>query len=337
MRAVLNTAEMPTGDVVRFRDAELDIAARLAAVEKAIGSSGTPTLDAARAAEALMGDTVYANVMMLGLAWQRGLVPVSLEALTRAIELNGVAVEANHQAFAWGRLAGADPDFVAQAMGDGPAEPETLEQVIARREGFLTDYQDAAYAGRYRRLVDHVRAHETVLGTQALTDAVARGLFRLMAYKDEYEVARLHTETGFLERLKDDFEGDFKVNYYLAPPLLPAGTDARGRPRKRRFGPWLRPAFKALARMKRLRGTVFDPFGHTAERRMERGLIDWYEGTVRRLLAEATPETADEAAAIAALALEIRGYGPVKAEAVTRVKAEVETRLAALGEGRKAA
>src|SRR5690606_2131074 len=150
------------------------------------------------------------------------------------------------------------------------------------------------------------------LGTTALTEAVAQALFRLMAYKDEYEVARLHVDTGFRDSLKAQFEGPFTVHYHLAPPLLPAGRDARGRPRKRAFSPWIVPLFRVLARMKRLRGTALDPFGYTTERRMERDLVPWFEGVIDALLAGLDASTVDEAAAIARLALEIRGYGPVK-------------------------
>ena len=168
---------------------------------------------------------------MLGFAWQRGLVPVSLSALLRAIELNGVAVERNKQAIAWGRIAAADPEFLPKANETPKAE--TLDQLIARRADFLAAYQDEAYAARYRARVAKVRAAEAALNSEALTEAVARALFKLMAYKDEYEVARLHMQTGFLDELKREFEDGFRVQYHLAPPFLPSDHDARGRPRKR--------------------------------------------------------------------------------------------------------
>jgi len=323
-RAVMNTAEMPTGDVVRFRDADLASRARLRAIERVIGAGNMATVNANALAETLLGDTVFANVMMLGFAWQQGLVPVSFEALSRAIELNGVAVERNRQAFAWGRLLSADPHVVHEIANDKPEEPETLDQVIARRVAFLTSYQDALYAARYEMMVSRVRKAESALGSEALTDAVARSLFKLMAYKDEYEVARLHMETGFLDRLQQEFEGDFTVKYHLAPPLLASGLDARGRPKKRTFGPWIQTPMRVLAKMKIVRGTVFDIFGYTAERRNERALIGWYEAQVERILESLDGRRLTDLVAIAKAPMDIRGYGPVKEAAIHKVQAEVE-------------
>ncbi|MBR1203260.1 MULTISPECIES: indolepyruvate ferredoxin oxidoreductase family protein [unclassified Bradyrhizobium] len=345
MRAAVNIAEMPTGDVVRFRDADLASPVRLRAIERVIGSGNLTAIDANALAERLLGDSVYANVMMLGFAWQQGLVPVSLDALTRAIELNGVAVERNKQALAWGRIAFADPEFL-KADGAAANAPETLEQMIARRADFLRDYQDEAYAARYRTTVDRVRRAEAALGSETLTDAVARSLFKLMAYKDEYEVARLHMQTGFLETLKHEFDGDFTVQYHLAPPLLPARLDARGRPRKRAFGQWIQTPLRLLARLKGLRGTPFDVFGYTAERLAERELIGWYEALIETMLGKLDATHLPDLVALAKAPMEIRGYGPVKDEAIEKTKAEV-ARLTALltsapsdsgdGSGRRAA
>ncbi|MBB4040295.1 indolepyruvate ferredoxin oxidoreductase [Microvirga flocculans] len=331
-RAVMNTAEMPTGDVVRFRDADLASRARLRAIERVIGAGNMATANANALAETLLGDTVFANVMMLGFAWQQGLVPVSFEALSRAIDLNGVAVERNRQAFAWGRLLSTDPGFVHRAAKDEPEAPETLDQAIARRTAFLAAYQDASYAARFERTVARVREAEKSLGSEALTEAVARALFKLMAYKDEYEVARLHMESGFLNELRREFEGDFTVNYHLAPPLLPSKRDARGRPKKRAFGPWIQTPMKVLAKLKILRGTPLDIFGYTAERRMERALIGWYERETERILGHLTSERLPTLLAIAKAPLDMRGYGPVKEEAVRRVQAEVERLWQQLGE-----
>ena len=227
---------MPTGDVVRFRDANLASPARLRAIRQVIGDDNLDTINANALAERLLGDAVYANIIMLGFAWQRGLVPISLQALLRAIELNGVAVERNKQAFAWGRVAAADPDFLKT---DEAPKAETLDQLINRRADFLKSYQDNAYAARYRSMIEKVRNAEAALNSEALTEAVARSLFKLMAYKDEYEVARLHMQSGFLDELKHQFEDGFSVQYHLAPPFLPSGHDARGRPRKRAFGQWI--------------------------------------------------------------------------------------------------
>jgi indolepyruvate ferredoxin oxidoreductase len=323
-RAVMNTAEMPTGDVVRFRDADLAGKARLRSIERVLGAGNLATINANALAEKLLGDTVYANVMMLGFAWQQGLVPVSLEALSRAIELNGVAVERNRQAFAWGRLLSADPGFVRGVTDDTPEEPETLDGVIARRVAFLTAYQSASYAARYEATVARVRHAEKALGSETLTDAVARSLFKLMSYKDEYEVARLHMETGFLDELQREFEGDFKVNYHLAPPLLASKLDARGRPKKRAFGQWIQTPMKLLAKMKIVRGTPFDIFGYTAERRTEQALIGWYERQVERILASLDAQRFPDLLSIAKAPMDIRGYGPVKEAAIRKVQAEVE-------------
>jgi indolepyruvate ferredoxin oxidoreductase len=324
MRAVVNTAEMPTGDVVRDRDAGLGVSQRLTEIERLVGASEVLSFDANRAAGALFGDTVFANMMMLGAAWQRGLVPVSRAALMRAIELNDVAIEANKQAFACGRLAAIDATFAAR-LGTAAAPRETLDDIVARRAAFLRDYQDQNYADRYVRRINEVRALEQsrLPGSELLSTAVARSLFRLMAYKDEYEVARLHTSREFREKLKEEFEGDFSVSYHLAPPLIPAGLDARGRPRKRRFGPWITPLFAVLARLKFLRGTALDVFGYTRERRTERELIAWYERLLAELLPHLGGNSCAKLAEIAALPMQMRGFGPVKDIAVHAVKAKV--------------
>jgi indolepyruvate ferredoxin oxidoreductase len=324
MRAVINTAEMPTGDVVRNRDASLSVSARLASIERLVGSENLTSFDANRAAEALFGDTVFANVMMLGAAWQMGLVPVTFEALMRAIELNGVATMQNKQAFAGGRLASKDGNFMASLFGQA-VKAETLEQLVDRRADFLRAYQNDDYAGRYAKFVDRVRGieDERMPGSTTLTTAVAKSLFKLMAYKDEYEVARLHMETGFQERLRQEFEGDFTVNYHLAPPFLAFGNDARGRPLKRRFGQWIQPAFRMLAFLKFLRGTALDIFGYSHERRMERELIGWYEALILELLPQFRTETIEPLVKIASLPMEIRGYGPVKEIAARDVTSRI--------------
>jgi indolepyruvate ferredoxin oxidoreductase len=324
MRAVINMADMPTGDIVRNPDASLAGPMRLQSIARIIGHNNIRSFDANRVSDAVFGDTVFANVIMLGAAWQQGLVPVSMEALTRAIELNGVAVEQNKRALACGRLAVADENFTASLLGQTPAE-ETLDQIIERRADFLTSYQDTRYAARYRTIVLSVRAAERdrVAGSELFTSAVARALFKLMAYKDEYEVARLHTETGLQDKLRREFEGDFKIKYHLAPPFLPAGRDARGRPLKRQFGPWIEPAFRVLARLKILRGTRLDPFGYARERRIERDLIAWYETLLTELLPLLHAGTVGSLTEIASLPMEIRGYGPVKEAAVEKVKAKV--------------
>jgi len=327
-RAAINTAEMPTGDVVRFRDADLASHARLRAIGRVIGEGNLDTINANALAERLLGDSVYANIIMLGFAWQRGLVPVSLQALLRAIELNGVTVERNKQAFAWGRIAAADPGLLPST--DDAPKAETLDHLIARRAEFLTAYQNAAYATRYRAFVARVRNAEANVNSEALTETVARALFKLMAYKDEYEVARLHMQSGFMDELKNEFEDGFRIQYHLAPPFLPSRRDARGRPRKRAFGQWIQMPLAMLARLKALRGTLFDPFGYTPERRAERELIGWYEALIERMLGRLDTAPLTDLVAIAAAPMEIRGYGPVKDAAIGKVKSEIERLLAEL-------
>ncbi len=338
-RAVVNSAEMSTADFVRFRDANLKADRRLDAIARSTGSLSAVNANAL--AEKLLGNTIYANVLMLGFAWQKGLVPVSVAALLRAIELNGVEVDNNRYAFGWGRIAAADPAFVEAHVAPperGGREP--LDAVIERRSAFLVDYQDQALSGRYLALVERVRQAELRLAQQAdlpLTEAVARGYFKVLSYKDEYEVARLHVETGFLQRIRKEYGDGAKVKFHLAPPILNRGRDARGRPLKREFGPWMIPLFRVLARLKRLRGTRFDVFGMTAERKLERRLIEEFEATVEALLPALSPANLDEAIGIVNRYLEIRGYGPVKEEAAARVRAGVADDLASWTSPRQAA
>ncbi|WP_341213997.1 indolepyruvate ferredoxin oxidoreductase family protein [uncultured Limimaricola sp.] len=329
---VLNRAEMPTGDLVLHRDADLRVDAREAAIAAAVGADRLDAFDANAAAEALLGDAVFSNVMMLGHAWQSGMVPVCLTALEQALELNGVAVEKNRMALAYGRLMAARPDLLAQALGQAPAAEETLERLISRRADFLTEYQDAAWAQRYRDRLSRFHAALDLPQTdaEALTRLAATSLFKLMSYKDEYEVARLHGDTGFHARLAAEFEDGFTLKHHLAPPLLPLGRDSRGRPRKRGFGPWIGPVFRGLARMKRLRGTALDPFGHTHERRMERELIGWFEGVMSDCAAAAGHSEPGLCEALLSAPMDIRGFGPVKAEAVAKVRPRVEEQRAAL-------
>ncbi len=330
-RAVLNSAEMSTADFVRFRDANLKAKERIDAIGRAVGRLSV--VGANGLAERLLGNTIYSNVLMLGFAWQKGLVPVSESAILRAIELNGVEIENNKLAFGWGRIAAADPAFVkARSKEPEVQEREPLASVIERRAAFLVDYQDQALSRRFRALIDRVRQAEQQAGDDdglPLTEAAARAYFKLLAYKDEYEVARLHVDTGFLERIRKEYGKQARVKFHLAPPIMNRGLDARGRPLKRTFGPWMIPVFRVLARLKRLRGTSFDIFGLTAERRMERRLVEEFENTVDALLPALSAENAGRALAIVQLYLEIRGYGPVKEEAAARVRAEVAEKLAA--------
>ena len=325
-RALVNTAEMLTGDFIRNRDASLRGSDRVAAIAAAVGAGNLATIDANRLANKLMGDTIYANVLLLGCAWQAGLVPVSLEALHRAIELNGVKIEANKQAFTWGRIAATDRQAIDSMVDDADTPAlETLDGMIARRREFLVDYQDEKLAQRYVDLVEKTRAAESTLSDSSeLSEAVARSYFRLLSYKDEYEVARLHTRKAFLNSIRRDFGSKARLRFHLAPPILNAGIDARGRPRKKEFGAWILPVFRVLAKLRRLRGTAFDLFGKTAERRMERELIREFETMLNEILPLLTADTQSEASDLFRRYLDIRGYGPVKEASVREVRAQLE-------------
>jgi indolepyruvate ferredoxin oxidoreductase len=287
-----------------------------------------------------MGDSIATNMFMLGYAWQKGWVPLGLDALMRAIELNAVAVEFNRRAFTWGRHAAHDLAAVeklvkvedkAMHVIQFKRAPK-LDEVIATREAFLTAYQNAAYASQYREFVEQVRVAETGLGhashSHRLTEAVARNLFKLMAYKDEYEVARLHTDPAFLEKIADMFEGDYKVKYHLAPPLW-AKHDAKGHLVKQEYGPWMLQAFRALAKMKFVRGSAFDIFGYTHERKTERALIAQYRKTIASLLPKLDEHNLVQAVAIANIPEEIRGYGHVKERNLEKARDKEAALLAA--------
>jgi len=332
-RAVVNTTEMSTADFVRFRDASLKANERVDAIAEIVGAENLSTVAANYVAEALVGNTIYANVLMLGYAWQKGLVPVSLDALLRAIELNAVEEENNRKAFNWGRIAAEDPSDITTEINSPQADLpviESTDEMISRRAEFLTGYQNSALAERYTELLKRVKQAETEIrndGRLTLTEATARSYFKTLAYKDEYEVARLHTDTGFLEKVKTDFGSQAKVHFNLAPPIMPAGIDARGRPRKREFGAWIVPLFKVLAKMRGLRGTRFDFFGMTAERKMERALISEFEENVATLLQNLDADNIDVAIDIVGEYLEIRGYGPVKEQAATETRARISSKL----------
>jgi indolepyruvate ferredoxin oxidoreductase len=275
-------------------------------------------------AEAVTGDAIATNLMMLGFAWQRGLVPLAEATILNAIELNGVAVEANRRAFSWGRMLAHKADAVRALIedhGSAEPEPETLEALVAHRSDFLKRYQSARLARSYRDLVERVRAASgSVNPDGALALAVARYYFKLLAYKDEYEVARLYTNGEFQRRLGEQFEGDYKLAVHLAPPLLSGIDPNSGRPRKRRFGPWMLRVFGLLARLRFLRGTPLDPFGYSEERRAERRLIREYEALIAEILGTLDRDRLEDAIALASLPDEIRGFGPVKAAAIAQAR-----------------
>ncbi len=327
-RAVVNSAEMMTADFVIHRDANLRAAERLEAIGKAIGPSNLSTLDANKLASVLMGDTIYANVLLLGFAWQHGLVPISLNALMRAIELNNVAVDSNKLAFSWGRKAAADPGQIESALNRDKPAIESLDESIARRREFLVGYQNEALAKRYEALVHRARSAEEALGGNGeFSQAIAKSYFKLLSYKDEYEVARLHTRKNFISSVQKQFGPKAKLRFHLAPPILNSGTDARGRPRKTEFGPWMLPVFRVLASLRGLRGTAFDLLGRSAERRMERELVREFENLIDEVLPELTTAKLADATDLFGLYMDIRGYGPVKEESVSLVRRRIADQL----------
>ena len=311
----LNTHGTPTAAFVRNADWQFPGGNCEAAIRAAVGAEMVGAFDAEQAAVQLLGDSIYANPLLLGYAWQYGRVPLSHAALMRAMELNGVQIDNNKAAFEWGRrcahdLASVQALFKAAAVIEFVRKP-ALDEMIARRVEFLTGYQDAAYAASYRSTVEKVRAAEAALASTKLTEAVARYLFKLMAYKDEYEVARLHTEASFLAKVAAQFEGDYTLNYHLAPPLI-ARRNEHGELVKQRFGPWMLTAFRLLAKLKGLRGTAFDIFGRTEERKTERALIGEYRACIDELLKTLNAGNLALAAEIARVPEEIRGYGHVR-------------------------
>jgi indolepyruvate ferredoxin oxidoreductase len=276
-----------------------------------------------------MGDSIATNMFMLGFAYQKGLVPVSAEAINKAIELNGAAVKMNQAAFLWGRRMAVDPAAVERMIAPKEATQaaaliaESLDDMIRRRVELLTGYQNAAYAAKYTQLVERVRKEEQAKakGLTGLTEAAARYYFKLLAYKDEYEVARLYADPVFMEKVKAQFDGDYKLHFHLAPPLL-SKRNEKGELIKREYGSWMLPAFKVLAKLRFLRGTALDIFGYTDERRTERQLIQDYERIVEELLARLTPDNHGLAVRIASIPEEIRGYGHVKARHLEAAKAK---------------
>ncbi|KAB1088213.1 indolepyruvate ferredoxin oxidoreductase family protein [Neorhizobium galegae] len=320
-RAIIDDHFAPTASFVKDTTIDFRQEATLKSLRRAAGDEAVETVAATDMATALLGDAIAANMFLLGHAWQRGLVPISLAAIDKAIELNGTGIAMNRAAFGWGRRAAVDVEAVARAAGLVKSEPkaETLEEIVARRTSFLTDYQNAAYAARYAGLVDVAKSAEARLrGATGFAEAVAKNAFKLMAYKDEYEVARLHRDRSFEKKLAEQFEGDFKIKHHLAPPMISKIDQRTGHPAKIAFGAWIRPAFAVLEKLKFLRGTSFDPFGRTAERRMERQLIADYFGLVSELSAGLNADNHALAVELAGLPEMVRGFGHVKFASITK-------------------
>lgn len=336
-RAVANADIIPTADFIKNRSIDFAAHQRIKTLKDACGEDNVDAIDAVDIALRLLGDTVFSNMFLLGFAWQRALVPVSEAALMRAIELNGVAVAKNKSAFAFGRAAAVNGEAVLRAVGitAKPAEDQSLDAFIQRRAQFLTKYQNEKYAERYVDCVKNVRkAAERTPHSESLARAAAKNLFKLMAYKDEYEVARLYTDGAFKKKLSAEFEGDYRLKFHMAPPAFNRETDADGRPKKSEFGPWMYGALSVLKHFRFLRGTVFDPFGRTEERRIERRLIDDYIARIQRVAAELSSENLDAAIEIANIPDEIRGYGPVKLAAIKKAENRYATLSRSFMEGR---
>jgi indolepyruvate ferredoxin oxidoreductase len=334
-RAVVNSDYQPTAAFVMNPDVDFETAALTKAIRNAAGDSCADFVDATRLATALLGDSIAVNTFLLGYALQKGLVPLSIAAIERAIELNGAAVEMNRHALAWGRLAAHDYARVAALVHPTPAEApkpiKGLAPLVERRSGFLARYQNAAYAARYRAFIGEVeRAERARMGGRSeLAEAVVENLFKLMAYKDEYEVARLYTDGEFLKRLHHQFAGDYRLEFHLAPPTLAKRDPATGELQKQAFGSWMFTAFRLLARFRFLRGGALDPFGRTPERRMERRLIDEYRAIVTELLRSLTPANYSLAVEIARIPERIRGFGHIKERAIVVAKAREAALMAA--------
>lgn len=331
--AVVNTDPMETAHLQLLRDYQTPNQILKQGLQAALGDK-VSMIDASSIAVALTGDAIAANMFLVGFAFQKGYVPLSEEAILKAIEINRVAIEFNQQAFQLGRVAAHDfsriePLLASQKKVSANQDlSKTPEEAFQYRYNYLVDYQNKAYAEQYRTFVESIQAQEAKAGitTTEFSDAVAKSLFKLMTYKDEYEVARLYSLPSFKEKLNAQFEGNFSIRYKLAPPLL-AKKDSKGHLQKMEFGSYMGSVFKILAKCKGLRGTALDIFGYTAERKMERALITEYRDTINSLVGKLCAEKLNIATQIAALPMDIRGYGHVKEAAVDNTRIQQKTLL----------
>ncbi|OPZ10592.1 MAG: indolepyruvate ferredoxin oxidoreductase [Alphaproteobacteria bacterium ADurb.BinA280] len=329
-KAVINSAVVMPATFTKNADLKFPLGSMEREISEACGADAVSFLDATKLATRLMGDSIATNLFVLGYAWQKGLVPVLEATILRAIELNGAAIEMNKNAFLWGRRAAVDLKRVEEiaapkiAVASTIKLSESLDEMIERRTKFLTDYQDAAYAKTYSDFVAFVRQAEgaKLPGKTALTEAVARYYFKLLAVKDEYEVARLHSNGDFEARVAREFEGDYKLNFHLAPPLFAKKDPVTGELKKRQYGPWMMKAFRFLASRKGLRGGAFDIFKNTDERRMEQQLKVDYRRLIEEVVAKLAPHNHALAVQLASVPEDIRGYGHVKERHVKAAKAK---------------
>jgi indolepyruvate ferredoxin oxidoreductase len=329
-KVALNGHSTPTAAFVKNSEWQNPSEQCVAMITEAVGINGVGVFNADAVATKLMGDSIFINPMILGYAWQKGWVPLALDSIMRAMELNNVAIEQNKIAFTWGRRAAHDWAGVERLLTPAqiiamPSKRDSVDSLVARRVELLTAYQNAAYAGEYKAFVDRVAAK----GNKPLTEAVAKYLYKLMAYKDEYEVARLHADTSFLDKIAAQFEGDYTLNYHLAPPLIAKKND-KGQLVKQKFGPSMLTGFKLLAKLKGLRGTALDPFGYTEERKMERALIGEYKASIEEVLGLLNADNAAVAVEIARIPEIIKGYGHVKERNVQAARVKWSALMARL-------
>ena len=315
-RAAINTVEVVTSDFIYDRNLNLNLADKLSNLQSILADS--TAIDSTVMAEKALGDKMYSNVVIVGSAWQMGLIPISEASILKAIELNGVEIELNKLAFRLGRMAAVVPEQLPSELFPPKQREQELLPLIQKREEFLQQYQNSAWSLHYRQFVERVHRDEQKLNEKdtRLSIAVAKGLFKVMSYKDEYEVARLHTDKSFRDEIQQNFSGNYKVYHYLAPPILYSQKDARGFPRKRKFGSYMQWGFALLRRFAFLRGTVFDIFGYQADRREERKLIVDYQQLIELLLRKMLSTNYDKIVAIAELIFEVRGFGPIKHKAI---------------------
>ncbi|MBA44051.1 MAG: indolepyruvate ferredoxin oxidoreductase [Magnetococcales bacterium] len=333
--AIVNSHLTPTAAFTLDPDTKFHESEQMLKIKNTVGKNEADFIEATALATDLMGDAIATNMFMMGYAWQKGLIPLSFAAIEEAVKLNGVAVQDNLKAFAWGRLGAHNPakvKDVLKARKQPEALSDTVEEIIQKRVAYLTDYQNAKYAEKYQKLVAKAQKAEAKLGKDTeLTEAVARYAFKLMAYKDEYEVARLYTSGEFKQKLKQTFAGNYKLKFHMAPPLL-ARKNSKGHLVKQEFGGWVYPAFKVLAKLKGLRGTAFDIFGYTAERKTERQLIKDYKHMVKHLVKNLDAENHHLAVALARIPEEIRGFGHVKENHLAKAKVKEAQILAAFND-----
>ena len=342
---VYSNHEMMVADFTRKPDYSLPGMRLRQAIEDRVGKGPLKGLDANRLAVKLFGDSIASNMIMLGLAVQLGYVPVSPQSIETAIELNGAAVAMNKQAFRVGRLAAHDPAAIDKLMADSaeakPSAPPSLADLIARRASHLVGYQDEALAERYRTRIDAIARLESdkTPGRTGLAEAAAKGYFKLLSYKDEYEVARLYTDGRFEQAVKDNFDGELKFEFHLAPPMMAWWNRDKvtGHPRKMSFGRWMLPVFRVLAKGKTIRGTAWDIFGRTAERRLERQMIADYETVLDEIERRLSPATHATAVQLAQLPEDIKGFGHVKLANYETAKKREANLLAMLRDPKPAA